>query len=337
MHITGRADINGQHKPKVLRVPSCPLWFKVLILLVLAVSNAAGQSRSKRLILKDGTFQPVSKWEIKGDRVRYYSAERFMWEELPNELVDWKATEQYNSESVQGETEADRAQAAADKALEEAASPKVAEGIRLPDYGGVYLVDHFNGKPELIELVQSGSEINKQTGKNILRSVINPLPTGPRQTIELKGRAARIQAHVAQPEIYLNIDDDTTDGGSPLAGTEKYRLVRVTAKPKENRRVVSNLKIALTGKMKEQREVVPAKVSHFTTEWLKVVPDAPLQPGEYALIEMLTPNQMNLYVWDFGVNPNAPENPAAWKPAAQKPLPAGTDETPVLADRKKNN
>jgi hypothetical protein len=78
-------------------------------------------------------------------------------------------------------------------------------------------------------------------------------------------------------------------------------------------------------------------VSHFTTEWLKVGPDAPLQPGEYALIEMLTPNQMNLYVWDFGVNPNAPENPAAWKPAAQKPLPAGTDETPVLADRKKNN
>jgi hypothetical protein len=89
--------------------------------------------------------------------------------------------------------------------------------------------------------------------------------------------------------------------------------------------------------MKEQREVVPAKVSHFTSEWLKVVPDAPLQPGEYALIEMLTPTQMNLYVWDFGVNPDAPENPAAWKPVAPKPLPAGTDATPVLTDRKKNN
>ena len=335
MIIMGRAHIDGQRKLKARRVTSCPLWFKVLLLLAFALSSAAGQARSKRLILKDGTFQPVSKWEIKGDRVRYYSAERFMWEEMPNELVDWKATEQYNSESLKGETEADRAQAAADKALEEAASPKVAEGIRLPDYGGVYLVDQFNGKPELIELVQSGSEINKQRGKNILRAVINPLPTGPRQTIELKGKAARIQAHVAQPEIYLNIDDDTTDGESTVVATEKFRLVRVLAKPKENRRVVSNLKIALTGKMKEQREVVPAKVSHFTTEWLKVAPDAPLQPGEYALIEMLTPTQMNLYVWDFGVNPTAPENPAAWKPVAPKPLPAGTDETPVLADRKK--
>ena len=337
MEITVRAQIDGQDTPNVLRVPSFPMWFKMLLLLVLALSSAAGQVRSKRLILKDGTFQSASKWEIKGDRVRYYSAERFMWEELPNELVDWKATEKYNSESVQGETEADRAQAAADKALEEAAAPKVAEGIRLPDYGGVYLLDLFNGKPELIELVQSGSEINRQTGKNILRSVINPLPTGPRQTIEIKGKAARIQSHAVQPEIFINIDYDDNAAGTQVSGTDKFRLVRVTPKPKENRRVVSNLKIALTGRMKEQRDVVPARVSHFTTEWLKVVPDAPLPPGEYALIEMLTPTQMNLFVWDFGVNPHAPENPAAWKPVAPKPLPAGTDATPVLGERKKKN
>jgi hypothetical protein len=302
--------------------------------LVLTVS---AESRSKRLVLKDGTYQSATKWDIKGDRVRYYSAERFMWEELPKDLVDWKETDRYNSEAAQGETEADRAQTAADKALEEAASPKVAEGIRLPDYGGVFLLDLFNGKAQLVELVQSGSEINKQTGKNILRSVINPLPSGPKQTMELKGKAARIQSHIGQPEIYVNIDYDDSSSGSQVAGTEKFRLVRVTAKPKENRRVVSNLKIAFTGKMKEQREVVPAKISHFTTEWLKVVPDAPLPHGEYALIEMLTPTQMNLYVWDFGVNPNAPENPAAWKPVVPKPLPAGTDATPVLNDRKKKN
>src|SRR4051812_34387592 len=98
MEMAGRGEIDVQSKAKILRVPSCPLWFKMFLLLLLALASADGQARSKRLILKDGTFQSASKWEVKGDRVRYYSAERFMWEEMPNELVDWKATEQYNSQ-----------------------------------------------------------------------------------------------------------------------------------------------------------------------------------------------------------------------------------------------
>src|SRR2546422_3849913 len=73
-----------------------------LLVALLFASHAFSQDRGQRLILKDGSYQIVTKYEIKGDRVRYLSGERHEWEELPASLVDWPATEQYEKDRAAG-------------------------------------------------------------------------------------------------------------------------------------------------------------------------------------------------------------------------------------------
>lgn len=330
------------------------ITFFVLVIIVTLSAGLYAQTRSKRLILKDGNYQPAVRWEVKGDRVRYFSAERFEWEELPTALVDWPATEKYEKDLEAGIAEEEKRTAAEDEAerkAEEARSPTVAPGVKLPNTGGVYLLDIYQQKPELVELVQSGGEIHKDMGKNILRAAINPIALSSKQTIEIKGARGRVQAHTTQPVIYVDIseadtsqaDDDATadtnkDSNKSDAKKQKtpglaqrFRIVRL--EKKKDSRVIGNLKIMFYGKMSQQQDSLPTKVEPVTSEWVKVMPAAPLKPGEYAVAEMLGEKEMNLFVWDFGVDLAAPQNPSAWIPVQPKTTPMGTEETPVLQPR----
>jgi hypothetical protein len=303
------------------------------------LSWAQNPQLTKRLILKDGSYQPATKWEIRGDRVRYYSAERFEWEEVPNSLVDWPATEKWEKDRAAGgvseEVKEISAELEAEQKAEEAKSPTVAPGVRLPSQGGVFLLDEFRGQPQLIELVQSGGEVKKEMGKNVLRAAINPLAS-MKQSIELTGTRARVQSHETHPVIYVDVDSDNdpnTGAKSPDAA-HRFRLVRLQRR--KDSRIVGNLKIAtMTGKVSQQESFIATVAEPFSGEWLKVTPASNLEPGEYALAEMLDEKQINLYVWDFGVDPTAPANPGAWKPVQPPPSKTGTDESPALGTRHK--
>ena len=98
----------------------------------------------------------------------------------------------------------------------------------------------------------------------------------------------------------------------PLPATERFKIVR--AEIKSGKRIAGGIKVAPTGKMKADERFIPATVQELSGGWVKISPKDPLPTGEYAIAEMLSKDGMNLYVWDFGVNPSAPANASAWKP-----------------------
>lgn len=305
------------------------LW-GLLSLLVIPSLSAHAQNLSKRLILKDGSYQLTTKWEVQGDRVHYYSAEREEWEDVPNSMVDWAATDKFEKDREAGAPPPEAV--ALDKELEaerkaaELKSPQVAPGLRLPDEGGVVLLDTYQGHPELVELQQTGGQVNKDTKGNILRATINPIASA-KQKIEVPGLHAQVQAHAAIPTIYVNIDqqddaDNIATGTHPTQPVDKaqsarepwdrFRIIRMQAK--DGKRIAGNIKIAVYGKVTQEAKFVPSTAEQLTGGWVKVTPKEPLAPGEYAIVESLGQEGMNLFVWDFGVNPSAAENARVWKP-----------------------
>ena len=293
-----------------------------------------------RVYLKDGSYQPVTQCELldAGQRVHYKSAERGEWEDIPNSLVDWAMTDKIAKEgppTEKAEASPDAAQVdkeeAEERAAEDARSPEIKPGLRLPDQGGVFVLDYWRDEPQLVELVQNGSDINKNMGRNILRAAINPLAKS-KQTIELKGSHARVQSHVSQPAIYVNVNQDQDSKTGPTAKDESdhYRIVKV--EQRKDSRVVGAIEIAVYGKVSQKANYIQTRAIPVSADWVKVTPAQPLEPGEYALVEMLG-KDVNLYVWDFGVHPDAPQNDKAWRPGPVTDTSTGTKESPVLNKR----
>ncbi len=295
-------------------------WFAILLLIPVLFylqHPVAGQQLTQRLILKDGSYQSVVKYEVQGDRVHYLSAERYEWEDIPASLIDWDATKKYNDALTGGKLRTrivETPEEKEEREKEEANSPEVAPGLKLPGSGGVFLLDQFQGKPELAEIVQNGSELNKgNKKKSVLRAAINPLASN-QQAFEIKGEHAQIQSHIPRPTIYIDIDEGLPNNA---ALGDRFRLVRTVVK--KDFRVLAKVKVSMGGKTSEQLSFIPADVAKLGTgAWVKLTPTQDLPAGEYAVVEMLTPQEMNLYVWDFGVNPGAPINPNQWQPVPAK-------------------
>jgi hypothetical protein len=316
----------------------------IFVFLTMLVVPCRGQTATKRLILKDGSYQVTTKWEIQGDRVHYFSAERNEWEDVPNSLVDWKATNQYETDRAAGKMSPEAIQLEkeleAQRAEDESKSPHVAPGLRLPEDGGVYILDTYLSEPQLISLDQTGGEVNRHTGHNVLHGVINPVG-GSKRTIELPGARSKLQVHAALPTIYINLnsgeDDEQQADNAKKPVTklpwDRFRIVRAQAKG--DKRIVGAIKIAVYGKASQEEQIIPADAEQLGQGWIKLTPKAPLQPGEYAIAELLGKEGMNNFVWDFGMHPDAPANLSVIKPETSTPKKTTEvpDETEKLQKR----
>ena len=201
---------------------------------------------------------------------------------------------------------------------EEAKSPHVAPGLRLPSEGGVYVLDTYLSEPQLVPLEQSTGEVNRHMGRNVLRAAINPV-SGAKQTIELAGPSAKAQVHASVPAFYVNLDpeqEDAVTDSSIKSNQElpwdRFRVLRVQVKG--DKRIVGAIKTAVYGKVTQEHQSVPVTAEQLGEGWVKITPKESLQPGEYALAEMLGKEGMNSYVWDFGMHSSAPPNLAVIRP-----------------------
>jgi hypothetical protein len=288
-----------------------------------APSNAATAlppaTRGTKLVLKDGSFQLVRSYEQHGQKVRYLSAERGDWEELPAALVDWDATARA--------AEADKAAATnlvsnvhhqeterqATIPIDVDESLRVGGGAFLPSGEGMFAVQ---GK-SVTKLEQVGAQ-TKVDKKRAIEQVLSPVPLVPsKHRVVLAGARAgvRITASGAPLEFFLremrpDPGVETTVVRSTNAGDTDPEVELLRATVKGGKRELE----AITSLFGEQKDVVRKTISiqrwDVAPEVFRFTLSEVLPPGEYVLAEIL-PDGLNLFVWDFGVDAAADAKPGS--------------------------
>src|SRR5437660_5260612 len=161
--------------------------------------------RGKKLVLKDGTFQLVRDYQRNGERVRYLSAERGEWEEIPASMVDWDATakaaaaDQAEEDALAKKLHAQEQAQRIETVMDVDASLQVAPGVFLPPGEGMFLIDGKSVKP----LEQAGSQV-KTDKKQFLKQVLSPIPIIPnKRNVQILGNKASIRVTNGQAEFYF--------------------------------------------------------------------------------------------------------------------------------------
>jgi hypothetical protein len=250
-------------------------------LLIFAVLASSALAANLRLYLKDGDYQLVREYKVEGDRVRFMSADRGEWEEIPLELVDIKKTEKESVDKIAAMAETLRVEKAEEDAIR--ADRKQVQSV--PETPGAYLVDGA----KLVALKEAEVEIEDSKSRRILQ-MIAPAPiVAGKSTVTIKGKASTFRIKNTAPEFFFR-----------LAQEERFAIIKL--QPKKDERVVEVVTILPNeeGTFEDQKQVPVFKKQHGP-QLHKVWGEMALEPGEYAVVEY-TEGKVNIRVWDFAVD-----------------------------------
>lgn len=296
---------------------------------------------TQRLYMRDGSFQVVTEYHMKGATVRYYSAERAKWEEVPTELVDISRTQHWNAEHAElpkpipphHASPAAAESSAVPVAPADPAHPVVAPDLKLPSEGYLLALDVWRNTNELVPLRQEAARPapvappkpkKEKHDKKGLAPLPAPPPTKPavqqapiaarvekangRTDIRLRDTHAQVQFHIAEPIFFVR----------GTATNHSWVIVRVLGDARRGDRYVSPITAqTLQGigvnALGFQAEPTPGG------QWTRLKPDGRIPIGEYALVQVLSPDTYDAHVWDFGVDPTANNSDDAIFPEGVQP------------------
>lgn len=247
----------------------------VAISVLLAVAALAADVK---LYLTDGTYHIVREYEVQSDRVRFYSTERSQWEEIPLELIDLKRTES----EIRGREQEESAEDEFWEREEAAERVERREIARVPRETGVYLVEdgEFRTVPQAtLEVVTDK--------KRALLKIFSPAPIVPgKQTVWIAGEHAPTVVASATPRFYIRLNRE-----------ERFGIIRLR-EDEERRQVEQWTILPASDEVVEGHTDVPTLRRQVGYNLYQVWPEAPLEPGEYAVMEF-APGESNIQVWDF--------------------------------------
>jgi hypothetical protein len=247
--------------------------------LILALLAALPLAAVVRLYLKDGTYHVAREYEVKEDRVKFYSTERGDWEEIPLDLVDLKKTKAESDEREQEKKqtlEAERLERKAEREMER-------EIASVPAEAGPYWI---GGKMK--PLVQAESKVAGNKKRSIFKAM-SPIPVvSGKATLEVDGAAAKLAIGEARPEFYFRLSKE-----------ERFGIVKMGAH--NGNRVVERWTIVpVTKEVVQERDEVPNFRHQVGDDLYKLWPQKPMAPGEYAIIQF-SDGKVNTQVWDFSI------------------------------------